>query len=614
MQTKGQLSIHSENIFPIIKKWLYSDHDIFLRELVSNASDAITKLKKLASMNEVVLEADTEFAIQVLLNKEDKTITFVDNGIGMTADDVEKYINQIAFSGAEDFLNTYKDKTDKDQIIGHFGLGFYSAFMVADQVEIFTKSYKADEPAVHWICDGGTEYSLETTDDLTRGTRIVLHLGEEGKAFIDHYTVKNTLEKYCGFMPYPIFFSDTAVEPKEDEPATPINVTEPLYLKQPNACSDDDYKDFYRKTFMDFKEPLFWIHLNMDYPFNLKGILYFPKLNTEFDTSEGRIKLYNSQVFVAENIKEVIPEFLLLLKGVIDCPDLPLNVSRSFLQNDGFVKKISDYITRKVADKLTGLFNAQREAYEGFWNDIHPFIKYGILKDEKFHERVKDAVLYKTTDNTFMTLPEYTAAYCPEEDKTVYYATDLIQQAQYVELIKAHEKAALILEERIDQPFITHIEAKEEKLHFKRVDTGIADKELQDSGYNEDQVNQITEFFKTALNKEVFSLKIEKIKHDDISALLVLDEEKRRFQEMMKMYGMNQPGLNLGGSDSTLVLNSEHPLIQKLMSPDLDDVALKEMIAKHVYDLAKLSHEPLQADEMLAFTKRTNALMMRLLA
>ncbi len=612
-QTKGQLSIHSENIFPIIKKWLYSDHDIFLRELVSNASDAITKLKKLASMSEITLPDDTAFKVQVILNPEDKTITFIDNGIGMTQEDVEKYINQIAFSGAEDFLNTYKDKTDKDQIIGHFGLGFYSSFMVSDQVEIFTKSYIEDAPAVHWVCDGGTDYSLETIEGEERGTRIVLHLGEEGKSFLDSYTVKHTLEKYCGFMPYPIFFTNTADTPKEGEELKALNETHPLYLSQPSACNDDEYKEFYRKTFSDYKEPLFWIHLNMDYPFNLKGILYFPKLSSEFETSEGSIKLYNNQVFVAENIKEVIPEFLLLLKGVIDCPDLPLNVSRSFLQNDGFVKKISDYISRKVADKLTGLFNTQREAYEGFWGDIHPFIKYGILKDEKFHERVKDAVLYKTTESKFMTLPEYTAAYCPEEEKTVYYTTDLVQQAQYIALIKAHDKAALVLEERIDQPFITHIEAKEEKTHFKRVDTGIADTDTEASGYSEEEVTAATDLFKTALGRETLTLKVEKIKHSDISAMLVLDEEKRRFQEMMKMYSMNQPGMNLGGSDSTLVLNSEHPLIKKLLASDGADVETKALIAHHVYDLAKLSHEPLSADEMLAFTKRTNELLTKLI-
>lgn len=619
---KGQLSIHSENIFPIIKKWLYSDHDIFVRELVSNASDAITKLKKLSAIGETTLASDETFSIHVELDPENKTMTFTDNGIGMTGEEVEKYINQIAFSGAEDFLHAYKDKADKEQIIGHFGLGFYSAFMVAHQVEIFTKSYKTDSQAVHWVCDGGTEFSLEDCDKEERGTRIVLHLSDDGKEFLEKYTLKQVLDKYCSFMPYPIYFKDLSektatddADSTENEPKveTPINDTEPLYTKQPATCTDEDYKAFYRKTFMDFKEPLFWIHLNMDYPFNLKGILYFPKLGTEFETAEGRIKLYNNQVFVAENIKEVIPEFLLLLKGVVDCPDLPLNVSRSFLQNDGFVRKISDYITRKVADKLTGLFNTQRETFEGFWNDIHPFIKYGILKDEKFYDKVKDAVLYKTTDNRFLTLQEYKEAYCLDEEKTIYYATDLIQQAQYVELLKAHDKVAMVLEERIDQPFITHIEQKEEKVHFKRVDTGIKGDSEEASSASEEETTRIGDWFKKVLGKENLSLKLEAVKATDISAMLVLDEEKRRFSEMMKLYGMNQPGMNLGGSDSVLVLNTENILVKKLLSLGDQESDLAKLIIAQIYDLAKLSHEPLTAEEMLAFTKRSNQLMSQLL-
>lgn len=479
---KGSLSIHSENIFPIIKKWLYSDHDIFVRELISNACDAITKVKQLSSLGEADLGDNRDFAVRVVYDPEAKTLTFSDNGIGMTAEEVKKYINQIAFSGAEDFLEKYKDKADQDQIIGHFGLGFYSSFMVADHVKIHTKSYQTGEPAVRWACDGGTEFEMTDGDRTERGTDIILYFGEDGKDFESEHVLRSTIEKYCSFMPYPIYFEvvkpaaeagsaeempiedgqDMPLEngndmPLEDgevsegaelkEPAAPkpLNDVNPLYTLQPSACSDEDYKKFYQKTFMDFKEPLFWIHLNMDYPFNLKGILYFPKLSTEFDNLEGRIKLYNNQVFVADNVKEVIPEYLLLLKGVIDCPDLPLNVSRSFLQNDGFAKKISDYISKKVADKLSGMFKTQREAYEGFWDDLHPFIKFGALKDKKFQEKMIDHMLLKTVKGEYLSLSEYKEKHQPIMPDKIYYTNDKVQQAQYIQMLEAHQVDTVVM-------------------------------------------------------------------------------------------------------------------------------------------------------------------------
>ncbi|MBN2897740.1 MAG: molecular chaperone HtpG, partial [Clostridia bacterium] len=546
---KGSLSIHSENIFPIIKKWLYSDHDIYIRELISNACDAITKVKRLSTFGEADLKDNTDFKVQVQLDTEAKTLKFIDNGIGMTDEEVKKYINQIAFSGAEDFLNTYKDKGDQDQIIGHFGLGFYSAFMVAKTVEINTLSFKEGAEPVKWLCDGGTEFEMEVGTKQERGTEIILYLGEDGEDFNNEFKVRSTIEKYCSFMPYPITFEWMNKEPQKDEEGNilveepkVLNTTTPLYAKNPSDCTDEEYKEFYRKTFMDFKEPLFWIHLNMDYPFNLKGILYFPKLGNELNTLEGQIKLYNSQVFVADNIKEVIPEFLLLLKGVIDCPDLPLNVSRSFLQNDGFVKKISDYITKKVADKLNGLYNTERESYENFWDDLSPFIKFGALKDPKFSEKIEKITLFKTTAGDYVTLPDYLERYKAHIENQVYYTTDEVQQTQYINLLKSHDVDAVILEHPIDNAFISHLEAQNEGVSFKRVDADVSDlmkeqeEESEDTEAKKAFVDQLTERFKSVLNLEHLTVQLETLKNKDVAGMIVLSESNRRMQEMMKMY------------------------------------------------------------------------------
>ena len=621
---KGSLSIHSENIFPIIKKWLYSDHDIFIRELVSNASDAITKLRKLNMMGEIDLPEDATYAVHVIYDEKEGTLTFRDNGIGLTDEEVKKYINQIAFSGAEDFLNTYKDKADSEQIIGHFGLGFYSAFMVAETVEIFSKSYK-DAPAIHWTCDGGTEFELEETSKADRGTDIVLHLGEDGKDFKNAYTLRQTLEKYCSFMPYEIYFEEVGKEPEKDEDDNiiapkAINDTTPLYLKSPSECTDEEYKEFYRKTFMDFKEPLFWIHLNMDYPFNLKGILYFPKLANEFENMEGQIKLYNSQVFVADNIKEVIPEFLLLLKGVIDCPDLPLNVSRSFLQNDGFVKKISDYISKKVADKLKSLYKSEKETYEGFWNDINPFIKFGALKDDKFYEKVKDIMLYRTTSADYVVLPEYLERNTAKHENQVFYVSDEVQQAQYIKMFKDHDLEAVILSHPIDNAFVSFVESKEENVSFKRIDSDVSDI-MKDSVTEDEQkdldalAQELQKVFAQALSKESIKVKIDNLKSEDISAVMVLSEESRRMQEMTKMYGMMGMGLGDLGSDETLTLNKKNKLVQyiidnKGIEEKSDDVKL---FSQQIYDLALMSHKPLEADAMTAFIARSQDILSRLI-
>ena len=621
---KGSLSIHSENIFPIIKKWLYSDHDIFIRELVSNASDAITKLRKLNMMGEIDLPEDATYAVHVIYDEKEGTLTFRDNGIGLTDEEVKKYINQIAFSGAEDFLNTYKDKADSEQIIGHFGLGFYSAFMVAETVEIFSKSYK-DAPAIHWTCDGGTEFELEETSKADRGTDIVLHLGEDGKDFKNAYTLRQTLEKYCSFMPYEIYFEEVGKEPEKDEDDNiiapkAINDTTPLYLKSPSECTDEEYKEFYRKTFMDFKEPLFWIHLNMDYPFNLKGILYFPKLANEFENMEGQIKLYNSQVFVADNIKEVIPEFLLLLKGVIDCPDLPLNVSRSFLQNDGFVKKISDYISKKVADKLKSLYKSEKETYEGFWNDINPFIKFGALKDDKFYEKVKDIMLYRTTSADYVVLPEYLERNTAKHENQVFYVSDEVQQAQYIKMFKDHDLEAVILSHPIDNAFVSFVESKEENVSFKRIDSDVSDI-MKDSVTEDEQkdldalAQELQKVFAQALSKENIKVKIDNLKSEDISAVMVLSEESRRMQEMTKMYGMMGMGLGDLGSDETLTLNKKNKLVQyiidnKGIEEKSDDVKL---FSQQIYDLALMSHKPLEADAMTAFIARSQDILSRLI-
>lgn len=619
---KGSLSIHSENIFPIIKKWLYSDHDIFVRELVSNASDAITKLTRLNSLGEVSLnDEEKKFEIKVVLDKENKTIKFIDNGIGMTDDEIKKYINQIAFSGAEDFIEKYKDKADKDQIIGHFGLGFYSAFMVAEKVEINTLSYKEGAKSAFWACDGGTEFELSEGNKNTRGTEITLYVSEEGEEFLSEYKLRSTIEKYCSFMPYPIYLEVVGKEEKKDEDGNVIieepkmlNVTEPLYTKTPSSVTDEEYKDFYRDTFKDFKEPLFWIHLNMDYPFNLKGILYFPKLGNEFDTLEGQIKLYNNQVFIADNIKEVIPEFLLLLKGVIDCPDLPLNVSRSFLQNDGFVRKISDYISKKVSDKLNGLFKTEREEYEKFFNDISPFIKYGSLKDEKFAEKVEKIILFKNTEDKLFTLEEYLTDASSEGEKKVYYTTDRVQQASYINLLKEHDIDVLVLDHPIDPPFISFLESKNENTKFIRVDADLSDVLTSNEEKNEEEDKKVLEslekIFKESLGKEDLKLKVENYKTSEVSAMIVLSEENRRMQDMMKMYGSMGLDSNMFPSNEELVLNKNNKLVKYLLENNYDEKKeIMDTVAKQIYDLALIGHKQLSPEKMVEFIKRSNQIL-----
>lgn len=646
---KGSLSIHSENIFPIIKKWLYSDHDIFIRELISNACDAITKVKQLSSLGEADLGDDRKFAVHVTYNPEEKTLTFSDNGIGMTEEEVKKYINQIAFSGAEDFLEKYKDKADQDQIIGHFGLGFYSSFMVADHVKIHTKSFQTEAPAVRWACDGGTEFEMTEGDRSTRGTDIILYFGEDGKDFESEQVIRSTIEKYCSFMPYPIYFdvvktaaeineeaaemsedvaedsADTAAEDNgeaavDKTPAEPqpLNDMTPLYTLQPNNCSDEDYKTFYQKTFMDFREPLFWIHLNMDYPFNLKGILYFPKLNNEFDNMEGRIKLYNNQVFVADNVKEVIPEYLLLLKGIIDCPDLPLNVSRSFLQNDGYAKKISDYISKKVADKLAGMFKTQRPAYEGFWDDLHPFIKFGALKDKKFQEKMLDHMLLKTVKGEYLSVSEYKEKHQAIIPNKIYYTNDKVQQAQYIQLLESHLVDTVILEHSIDNPFISLIESEKENTQFVRVDGDLTDllKEATDDSEEtlKEEAEKLTAAFKEALGQDNLKVQVENLKNEDVAGMIILDENNRRMQEMMKLYGMGGLDPNMFPSEETLVLNKKHPLIRFILNSDSNDTELHKMVMAQVYDLAVMSHKTMTPEAMSAFIKRSNELMKRMIS
>ena len=674
---QGNLAINSENIFPIIKKWLYSDHDIFIREVVSNACDAITKLKKLDLMSEASLPDDYKAKIEVEVNPEDKTITFTDNGLGMTADEVKEYINQIAFSGAADFLEKYKDKANEEQIIGHFGLGFYSVFMVADSAEIHTLSYKEGSEAVHWESDGGLTFEMGPSDKDTVGTRIILHLNEDSYEFANEYRVREVLDKYCSFMPVEIFLTkanaepeyetipseevteeDTVIEeiveePKEDdkkegeeakEPIKktkilkrPVSIsdTHPLWAKHPNECTEEEYKTFYRKVFNDYREPLFWIHLNMDYPFNLKGILYFPKVNLEYENVEGMIKLYNNQVFIADNIKEVIPEFLMLLKGVIDCPDLPLNVSRSALQNDGFVKKISDYITKKVADKLSGMCKTDRENYEKYWDDISPFIKYGCLKDEKFKEKIKDYVLFKDLDDKYSTLKEYLET-IPEPEveaevveegkeeensseeteapkKTVYYVTDLQQQSQYVKMFREQDMNAVVLLHNIDQPFVSALEAGDDDVKFQRIDADLTDafKEEGDEEKLKEDTETLKELFRKATGKDQLEVKVEKLKNDKVSSMITLSEEARRMQDMMKMYSANgMGGMELPDVGQTLVLNANNDLVQYLLANK--DGEHSDMFCKQLYDLAMISHQPLQADKMTEFINRSNEIMMLL--
>ena len=678
---KGTLSIDSENIFPIIKKWVYSDHDIFVRELVSNGCDAITKLKKLDVMGEYELPEGYKPKIEVIVNPEEKTMKFIDNGLGMTAEEVEEYITQIAFSGATQFLEKYKDKTTEDDMIGHFGLGFYSAFMVADEVQIDTLSYKEGAKPVHWASEGGTEYEMQEGNKTTVGTEITLYLNEDSLEFANEYRAREVLERYCSFMPTEIFLSkanaepeydtideddvldtDTVVEhiteePKEGEEGEPkkkakivrrpvsISDTHPLWTKNPSECTKDDYIDFYRKVFMDYKEPLFWIHLNMDYPFNLKGILYFPKINTEYDSIEGKIKLYNNQVFIADNIKEVIPEFLMVLKGVIDCPDLPLNVSRSALQNDGFVNKVADYISKKVADKLNGMFKTDRENYEKYWDDISPFIKFGCLKDEKFGEKMKNSMLYKNLDHKYMTLEdiikeakgeeadaakteetkaeetktdaeESKDADAKEEEKTrIFYVTDEVQQSQYINMFKAQGQDAIILTHNIDSAFITYLEQKHQEVQFLRIDADVHDSLKDEVAEDEKEefqktTDSLVEIFRKELGNEKLDVKVEKLKDENVASMAVLSEENRRMQEMMKMYGMGGMDASMFGSQATLVLNANHPLVQFLVAnKDSENVSI---ICKQLYDLAMLAHKPLSPEEMTAFVKRSNDIMMLL--
>ena len=674
----GALSINSDNIFPIIKKWLYSDHDIFYRELISNGCDAITKLKKLDMMGEYELPEGYKPRVDVIVDPNAKTIQFIDNGVGMTADEVEEYINQIAFSGATDFIAKYKDKTNDDQIIGHFGLGFYSAFMVADEVHIDTLSWQKDAKPVHWECDGGTEYDMQDGTRTEVGTCITLFLNEDCLQFCNEYKATEVIKKYCSFMPVEIYVSrantpetqtilasekldsDHVIEEvkkeKEEDPdklkitkrPELINDTHPLWTKNPSECTKEEYIDFYRKVFMDYKEPLFWIHLNMDYPFNLKGILYFPKINMEYESIEGVIKLYNNQVFIADNIKEVIPEFLLLLKGVIDCPDLPLNVSRSALQNDGFVKKISDYITKKVADKLSGMCKTQKEEYEKYWDDIAPFIKFGCLKDEKFCEKMTDYILFKNLDGKYMTLPECLevnktdpdetqegavdengekveaevvedksedSAEEEKKDKTIYYVTDEKQQSQYINMFKAAKMDAVMLTDRIDQPFISQLEAKNEGIHFARIDADLTDAfKAKTSKKTQEELNaqaeKVEKLVQKALKNDKIKVKIEKLKNKKVSSVLTVSEESRRMQDMMKMYGGGMDMSMFGAEGETLVLNANHPLVTYIT--EHEDDANTQMICEQLYDLAKLQNAPLSPEAMTKFVARSNDIMLLL--
>ena len=702
-EKRGSLSINSENIFPIIKKWLYSDHDIFYRELISNGCDAITKLKKLEMMGEYEFPADVKKDIHVVINPEAKTLKFIDTGLGMTADEVEEYINQIAFSGATDFIEKYKDKTNDDQIIGHFGLGFYSAFMVADEVHIDTLSYKEGAKAVHWECDGGTEFSMSDGDRTAVGTEITLFLNEDCLEFCNEYKAREVIKKYCAFMPYEIYLEkanapeefetinpedkredDVVVETLEEEKEVPgkdgeeptkekvtklkikkrpvpLNDTHPLWMKHPNECTKEEYIDLYRKVFADYKEPLFWIHLNMDYPFNMKGILYFPKINMEYESIEGTIKLYNNQVFIADNIKEVIPEFLLLLKGVIDCPDLPLNVSRSALQNDGFVTKISEYITKKVADKLSGMCKTDKENYEKYWDDISPFIKFGCLKDDKFCEKMTDYILFKNLDGEYMTLPEClevkktdpdevenneienkesTATDAetgekveaevvdedgetvdiPTEDeetkeKIIYYVTDLVQQSQYVNMFKKAKMDAVVLPDKIDQPFISQLEAKNQGIKFARIDADLTDTfKTKNSKKVEEELakksEEISKLFKKAVKKDNITVKVEKLKNKDIASMITVSEEARRMQEMMKMYSMPGMDMGMGREGETLILNANNKLVEYVLDNQEGENA--DLICEQLYDLARLQQAPLQPEDMTKFISRSNKIMMLL--
>ncbi len=661
---QGSLTINSENIFPIIKKWLYSDHDIFFRELVSNGCDAITKLKKLSMVGEFEEPEGNQYRIDVIVSPENKTIQFIDNGLGMTEDEVNEYICQIAFSGAADFLEKYKDKANDDQIIGHFGLGFYSAFMVADKVTIETLSYKEGAEPVYWECDNGTEYTISKGDKTERGTVITLYLNEDSYEFANEYRAKEVLQKYCSFMPIEIYFTNAdapaeVIDEKEEKPEEktgetaevvdengetievdeeetdekeasdesteetteesekkkpqPINDTTPLWAKHPNDCTEEEYKEFYRKVFMDYREPLFWIHLNMDYPFNLKGILYFPKINLEVENAEGKIKLYNNQVFVADNIKEVIPEFLLLLKGVIDCPDLPLNVSRSALQNDGFVKKISDYITKKVADKLSGMCKTDKENYEKYWDDISPFIKYGCLRDDKFNEKMTDYIIFKNLDGKYVTLPEYLEAAKEKHENQVFYVTDAKEQSQYINMFKEEGMDAILLTSNIDTPFITHLEQKNQNVHFLRIDSELSNNFVENTEEDEETVkantDKLTDIFRKALGNDKLEVKVQKLKNANVSSMITESEDSRRMQDMMRMYNMGgfDPTMFGGASGITLVLNSNNTLVQYVLEHEEGENT--KTICEQLYDLAMLAHKPLEPEAMTKFIARSNEIL-----
>ena len=623
---KGNISVDSENLFPIIKKWLYSDKDIFLRELVSNGCDAVTKLKKLASIGEAQIDENEKFKVTVSIFKDAKKLVISDNGIGMTAEEIDKYINQIAFSGASDFLSKYKEEDDKgSQIIGHFGLGFYSAFMVADSVEIDSLSYQDGAKAAKWTCDGSMEFDLTDGDRTERGTAITLNIAEDSEEFLEESTIRQILHKYCAFLPIEIYVEvpedkhedhcdcghDHEHEHEDDTPSEPkpINNTTPLWMKKPSECTDEEYKEFYRNVFMDFNEPLFWIHLNVDYPFNLKGILYFPKINHEFAGQEGQIKLYNNQVFVADNVKEVIPEFLMLLKGVIDCPDLPLNVSRSFLQNDGYVKKISSHITKKVADKLTSIYNNERENYEKYWDYINIFIKYGCLRDEKFYEKVKDVIIYKDIDGKYLTLDEYLDG---KEEKDVYYVSDPQTQSQYINMFKNQGLNAVVLPSMMDTHFISLVEMKQTGVKFKRIDSAIND--ISDNTEKDDstkeQEEKLIEKFKNEIKDDTLKIEVQSLKDDSIPAVILLGEQSRRMQEMYKAYGQQMAGMaDMFHDEFTLVLNSNNSLIKKIDTLNDEDANL---VIDHVYDLAKISHSPLPAEQMTKFIERSNKLLEKL--
>lgn len=623
---KGNISVDSENLFPIIKKWLYSDKDIFLRELVSNGCDAVTKLKKLASIGEAQIDENEKFKVTVSIFKDAKKLVISDNGIGMTAEEIDKYINQIAFSGASDFLSKYKEEDDKgSQIIGHFGLGFYSAFMVADSVEIDSLSYQDGAKAAKWTCDGSMEFDLTDGDRTERGTAITLNIAEDSEEFLEESTIRQILHKYCAFLPIEIYVEvpedkhedhcdcghDHDHEHEDDTPSEPkpINNTTPLWMKKPSECTDEEYKEFYRNVFMDFNEPLFWIHLNVDYPFNLKGILYFPKINHEFAGQEGQIKLYNNQVFVADNVKEVIPEFLMLLKGVIDCPDLPLNVSRSFLQNDGYVKKISSHITKKVADKLTSIYNNERENYEKYWDYINIFIKYGCLRDEKFYEKVKDVIIYKDIDGKYLTLDEYLDG---KEEKDVYYVSDPQTQSQYINMFKNQGLNAVVLPSMMDTHFISLVEMKQTGVKFKRIDSAIND--ISDNTEKDDstkeQEEKLIEKFKNEIEDDTLKIEVQSLKDDSIPAVILLGEQSRRMQEMYKAYGQQMAGMaDMFHDEFTLVLNSNNSLIKKIDTLNDEDANL---VIDHVYDLAKISHSPLPAEQMTKFIERSNKLLEKL--